>query len=92
MSRISGWAYQAELVCNDCMKEIARKRTLELGDATDYRNESAEEVVRAWALAEGLDPEARHDTNRFPHPIFSTDEEAVQGCNLVGCTNTLIET
>lgn len=92
MPRICGWAFQADIYCNDCMRPLAQKRTLNHGDATDYSNESTESVVRAWALAEGRVFDDTHDTNDFPMPILTSTEDAEGLCYQAGCGLQLLET
>jgi hypothetical protein len=78
---IVGYGYNADIVCDDHMREIAIAAAQRAGDATAWGDTgSAEDAIRTWAALVGVDytDEESYDSGDFPKVIFA--DWAHNGC------------
>lgn len=79
---IVGYTYNADVYCDDCIREIAKRGTLAAGSATMWADcGTAEEILTEWALLIGLDRmyEWSFDSGDFPKVIFA--DQVHDGCS-----------
>jgi hypothetical protein len=88
---ISGYAYQADLICTDCARAAAAFALAAPGEAafmgrpTDGDNTEA--FLDRWAASVGIDrmDERTYDSGDFPKVVFFDGLEGTETCGECGC-------
>lgn len=79
---IVGYSYQADMWCDDCMREVGKAGALAAGSATSWGDcGSAEEILGEWALAIGLDREDETSFDDTEFPKLVRERDAHQHCD-----------
>lgn len=89
---IVAYTYQADIVCADDMREIAKREAAKAGDAYMWADSgSAEDILNAWATAACIDrqDERTFDSGDFPKVVFASQIEDVEHCGQ--CGNDVLE-
>lgn len=80
---IVGYTFNAENVCCDCGREIAKQGTLDAGAATSWGElGTAENILGEWALLIGLDreDETSFDSGYFPKRLYRGQDTPGERC------------
>lgn len=87
---IVGYSYQADNHCVECIRGLAKARTLVLGSETSWGDSgTAEEILSEWAFFAKIDPYGDNDTGDFPRVIFASDVQGKEYCG--SCREPLID-
>lgn len=72
---IAGYSYQAQLICKECARRLARRSNPDPAPVPSLR---AEDELRDWARSIGLDREEEDtfDSGDFPKVVFWSEVPA----------------